>query len=769
MEFSLLQDLAIVLFACGVFAIIFHYLRLPLLLGYIIAGFLVGPNFKLVPTVGDVGTIHHLSELGVIFLMFFIGLEFDLLKLKKLFIPSFTALVLQTAGMIFIGLMIAPMFRWSGLNGLFLGALLSMGSTMITIPILKEQNALRSDFAQCAIGRLIMEDMLAILLLVILSGIALTGHFAWDTAWDKTFFLGIFVVMVFCVGKFVAPWFVNAVFKSESSEILIVAISGAMLAVCVLAQHFELSVALGAFLAGSILSQTSIAEDIETLTVPLRNVFGAIFFASIGIMTDLNSVLDHIFLVIWLSFLTVIGQTFFGSAGLFLSGQKAETAFRAAFCQAQIGEFSFVIAALGSSLGVVDKNFVSITSGVAIGTILISSTLNRRSTQIFNFLRERCPTFLKEIGTFYHNILHSADSQLSKNDLISIVSKPALKAILWFFLLSGTLYSVSYLAAFTNTGRFNHIFQLEIMQTIIWALTFLMCLPFLVGLTKNVNDILFGVLGSLTGDRIKNKQAQARAFGILKYITSLIVLFFFSGIFLGIAAKYLPSGISILTFGLAIVVIGVLLWRKLVKVNNKLEHTFIANFNYKTETREQRQRASILKQTTDKYPWPVIISEVVLKSSYDVVGLRISDVSLRSRAGTTIIAITRHGYTDYNPPPDTMLFPEDRVILLGEQAQVHRAMAILKAESDQKSVKKSEFNLSQVCIGNHEDFVGKALAQVKLRKTYGVSVVGIQRNSEKIVDITAETELLQDDILLLTGSGHDILEFKSKLGVETSL
>jgi CPA2 family monovalent cation:H+ antiporter-2 len=234
--------------------------------------------------------------------------------------------------MILIGMMVAPMFHWSALNGLFLRALLLMGSTMITISILKEQNALPTDFAQCAIGRLIMEDMLAILSLVVLSCIALTGHFAWDTAWDKLFFLGIFVVMMFCVGKSIAPWFVKALFKSESSEILIVAIVGATLAVCVLAQHFELSVALGAFLTGSILSQTSIADGIETLTTPLRNIFVAVFFASIGIITDLNSILQHGLLVIGLSFLASIGQTLFGSVGLFLSEQKAETAFRAAFC-----------------------------------------------------------------------------------------------------------------------------------------------------------------------------------------------------------------------------------------------------------------------------------------------------------------------------------------------------------------------------------------------------------------------------------------------------
>lgn len=765
MEISLLKDLAILLFACGMFAIIFRYLKLPLLLGYIIAGFIVGPNFHLAPTINDATTINHLSELGVIFLMFFIGLEFDLFKLKKIFMPSIIALILQTTGMVFIGVMIAPLFHWSGLSGLFLGALLSMGSTMVAVPILKEQGTLRTDYAQCAIGRLIMEDMLAILLLVILSGIAVTGHFAWNTAWHVSFFLGIFVVMVFCIGKSIAPFFINAIFKSESPEILIVSVVGTMMAICVLAQHFGLSVALGSFLSGAILSNTHIADDIEKLTAPLRTIFGAVFFASIGVMTDIGNVFLHIKLIIALSIITVLGQTFFGSLGLFLSGKPAETSFRAAFCQSQIGEFSFVIAALGTSLGVVDPNFVSITSGVAVGTILLSSLLNKRADKIFQWLWKYCPKFLIELGTFYHNLLKLADTHLSKNELLKIITKPILKMILWFFLLSGTLFTVSYLAILTNKGIFNNIFHLNITQAIIWICAFILCLPFLIGFTKNLNDILFGILGELTSENIKNTRVQTRVFSILRYITSMIVLFFFSGIFLSISSRYLPSGISIATFGATIALIGILLWRKLIKVNTNLEHVFIESFNDKIESNEQKQRNRILQEATDKQKWKVLTKEVILKSNYAVIGTRIADTSLRPRTGTTIIAITRNGFTEYNPQPDTMLFPGDHVILLGEESQLNKAKIILENESDSPLGKKSEFNLAQVCIGNHINFVNKILSQIHFRTKYALNIVGIQRGEEKIVDINADTALLKDDILLLVGSKNAIQNLNTELGL----
>ncbi len=765
MEFSLLKDLAIILFSCGIFAIICHYLKLPLLLGYIVAGYIVGPNFNLAPTINDATTIHHLSELGVIFLMFFIGLEFDLFKLKKIFLPSIAALILQTTGMIFIGIMIAPLFHWSGLSGLFLGALLSMGSTMVTIPILNEQGALKTEYAQCAIGRLIMEDMLAILLLVILSGIAVTGHFAWNTAWHVCFLLGIFVVMVFCIGKFFAPFFINAIFRSESAEILVVAVVGTMLAICVLAAHFELSVALGAFLVGAILANTNISESIEHLTAPLRTIFGAVFFASIGIMTDIGNVLLHWKLVLTLSVLTILGQTFLGSMGLFLTGKTAETSFRAAFCQSQIGEFSFIIASLGTSLGVVDKNFVSITSGIAIGTILMTSMLNRRADKIFQTLQKHCPKFITELGTFYHNLLKLADHHLSKSELLKIIAKPLLKAILWFFLLSGTLFSVSYIAAITKEGKFNNLFHSNIMQDIIWTFSFILCLPFLVGLIKNLNNILFGILGQLTAENIRNKQIQTRMFGILRYITSLIMLFFFSGIFLSIASHYLPSGIPIAYFGITILLIGVLLWRRLIKVNTNLEHVFIESFNDKIESNEQKQRNDLLKKLTEKQQWKLSTEEIALRANYAVIGTRIADTMLRPRSGATIIAVSRNGFTEYNPPANTLLFPGDHVILLGDETQLSKAKALLETESSSKIQKQSEFNLTQVCIGNHVDFVNKIISQLRFRSKYDLNIVSIQRGSERVLDINADTMLMPNDVLWLTGSKEAINNINNILGL----
>lgn len=765
MEYSLLNDLAIVLFSCGIFAIIFHYLKLPLLLGYIVAGYIVGPNFHLAPTVGNATTINQLSELGVIFLMFFIGLEFDLFKLKKIFFPSLLALILQTAGMIFVGVMIAPLFNWSGLSGLFLGALLSMGSTMVTIPMLNEQGALHTEFGQCSVGRLIMEDMLAMLLLVILSGIAVTGHFAWDTAWHVCFLLGIFIVMVFCIGKSLAPFFMNAIFRSGSSEILLIAVVGCMLAVCVLADHFGLSVALGSFLSGAILANTTVAENIEQVTSPLRTLFGAVFFASIGIMTDIGNVLQHWELVLMLSILTIVGQTFFGSAGLFLSGKSAETSFRAAFSQTQIGEFSFIVAALGTSLGVVDKNFVSITSGIAVGTILISSTLNRRADKIFQSLQSHCPKFICELGVFYHNLLKLADNRLSKNELLKLVTRPLLKMVLWFFLLSGSIFTVSYAAVMIQRENFNGIFKSSIMQNIVWASAFVLCLPFLIGLIKNLNDILFGILERLTASNIRNKQMQTKMFGILRYITSLLVLFFFSGIFLSLSSRYLPSGISIASFGIAILLIGVLLWRRLILVNSNLEHAFIESFNDKIESNEQKHRNRLLKQLTSGQEWQLATEEIVMKKNYSAVGMRIIDTMLRTHSGATIVAISRNGFTEYNPPANTILFPGDHVILLGDEVQLPKAKEILEAESDTDGYKEQEFNLSQICIGNHADFTNKTLEQLDFRSKYNLNIVIIQRGSEKITDIRADIMLLPNDILWVTGSKKAISNINTLFGI----
>ncbi|MDR1401902.1 MAG: cation:proton antiporter [Puniceicoccales bacterium] len=792
---TLLQDLSIVCAVSGMFALLFYYLKLPLLFGYLIGGFLIGPHFA--NWICGIESIEQLRELGVIFLMFYIGLEFDLGKLKRIFAPSAFWLTLQTIGMIALGMMIAPLLGWNWLNGLFLGSMLVMSSTMITIPLLKAKGALNTEHAQCAIGCLILEDILAIIFLVILSSIAGSGKLDLLEIKKSAFIIGVFVVMVFCIGKLTAPLFVRALLRSSSSEVLAVTVIGLTMAICFLAHYFEFSVALGAFLAGSILSQTNIAEQVDKTTEPLRDVFNAVFFTSIGMMIDARAIFHFLPWIVILSILTFVGQTFIGTVSLFLVGKKAETAFKAAFAKAQIGEFSFVIAALGNSLGVLHKDFMSVTVGVALGTILICAVFGNKVDNIFQFLSSKCPKFLGEVGKIYHNLLAEIKENISKNDFIKLTMRQLLLAILWFFLLSGTLVSVSWLAALTKRGEFGSILaatlkflgrglsfvskaygeQLSaartldissnILQMCIWTTAFLICIPFLIGFVQNIQAIFINLTKSVFNKRTQKELLSIRLFEAMKAILASAALFLFSGIFLGIASRYLPSSVPIILFGTMAVIVAISQWKQLLKLNNKLELAFIESFNNKIETQEQIHRKSVLAKAAEKNPWPMEIHEISVKPNHKIAGMQLSELHLRELTGTTIIAISRGGLSTYRLGPDTQFFPGDRIILIGTKSQIESAKVILLAESDGPLIgDNSQFGILNFCIGVDKNFVGCLLSTLHMRQKHGLNVVGIQRRNGKISDIKSNMELVENDILLLAGTRSSIGKFKTEFGIE---
>jgi CPA2 family monovalent cation:H+ antiporter-2 len=778
----------------GVCALLFHYLKLPLLFGYLIGGFLIGPHCA--NWIHGVESIDQLRELGVIFLMFYIGIEFDLGKLKKIFVPSAIWLTFQTAGMVAIGMLVAPLLGWSGLNGIFLGSMMVMSSTMITIPLLKKKNALNTEYAQCAIGCLILEDILAIIFLVILSGVATTGELDIAKVKNSAFIISVFVVMVFCFGKLAAPMFVRTLFKSSSSEVLVVTVIGVMMAICHLAHVFEFSPALGAFIAGSILSQTDIAERVDKATESLRDVFNAVFFISIGMMIDLRSICHLWPWMVALSILTFAGQTFIGTVALFLVGKRPETAFKAAFSKAQIGEFSFVIAALGTSCNVLHSDFMSVTVGVALGTILICSILSNKADNIFKFFQSKCPKFFSEFCRMYHNLLLEIKDNVSKNSFVKLTIRQLLLAMLWFLLLSGTLFSVSWIASLTKHGEFGDTLSAilkffskalsmfgasyseklpeetvlkmssDVFQIFMWATAFLICMPFLIGIVRSIQAIFMNLVKNSFNKGTQKDLFNVRLFGVMRAISVIAALFMFSGIFLGIASRYLPGGVPIILFGAIAIILAALLWRQLAKLNNRLELAFIESFNDKIESQEQINRKAILAKAAEKNPWPIEIQEIAIKSVHDVVGKQLSEIRLRELTGTTIIAISRGGISTYKLVPDSQLFPGDHAILMGTAEQIRNAKEILLKEAGPAKRDNSQFDVMNFCVGGDKNFVGVILATLNLRQKYGLNVIGIQRKDEKITNIKPDIELIENDILLLVGTRTSIGKFKAEFATE---
>ncbi|MDR2806961.1 MAG: cation:proton antiporter [Puniceicoccales bacterium] len=762
-EGSLIRDFAILIGVAGVSGFVFHFLRLPLLLGYILSGLVIGPHLFFSPYIQNYEILHQFGDLGVIFLMFYIGLEFDLDKLRRTMGPCLLAVIFQTIWMTFVGIISAKFLHWSGLNGLFLGSLMAISSTMMTIPVLKEQNALHSHYAQLSIGILVLEDFVAILLLVILSGISMTGFFEWENVKQVTFLVGIFVVMVFVLGRFFGAKIANLLQKMSSPELLVIVAAGFALFLGELANKMRLSVELGAFLAGSVLSQSVIAHKIEGVTESLRNIFSAIFFVTIGMLIDPSKIAEHWVAIIAISLFAVTAQIFVCWFGLFLSGENSKVSFYASVYKAQIGEFSFVIAALGTSLGVTDPSLMTLAVGISIFTIIISSFLRKHIESLYAMLSRMIPKAIINMGSFYLHFLQLAKIEVGKMVLFHEAKNFLLRLLWYFLLLVGLMGLSSYLSSLVHNNVFSLKIEHELLALIlIWGSAAFIIMPIFAGVVKNIDGIISVILNKIFAATNQIEHQNQRSIQVLRHAVLSIVLLFFGIVFVSVSSAYIPTGYPLTVFVILSGLQGIFFWRNLLKSNNRFERMFRETFIAEVQEKDDEYRNAVLQKAKEKYPWLAQIKDYYLSRNSIYVGSKISRLRLREETGTTIVAISRSGYTCYSPSPDAILFPEDHLLLLGEAKQIEAAIKLLSKEVSENThlAHRVEFAIEHYCITPLSPFLGKAISTTEIRSRFGVNIAGIQRNGEKITVPHPSMILEKDDILILTGPKDSIEKLK---------
>jgi CPA2 family monovalent cation:H+ antiporter-2 len=748
---TLIQDLAILTATAGTAGIVAHYMRIPLLLGYLLSGILLGPHCSFFPSIQDTGTIKELSELGVVLLMFYIGLEFDLRKLSKAMGPAFLAVAFQTIAMIYLGRMLAPILGFDSVSGLFLGGLLCVSSTMIAVSMIRSKNAMDRNYAQLAIGMLILDDMVAILMLVVLSGIGMTGYFQWGAVWQVTFLVGVFVAMVFFIGRLLAARIAKVLDKINSSELLIVVSIGFVLIIAELASKFHFSTELGAFLAGSVFSQSIIAEKIEHMSESIRYIFCSAFFVSVGMLIEPGYLLEH-----WLSILCITGIILFTMVsicwlGLFLAGEDTETAFYAATCKSQIGEFRFIIASLGMAYGVTDSHLMSLAVSVSIGSILLSTLLNQYSEKVYRKMSRSIPKTLRSLGELYCRLLQRAQMEFHRNDLIKIIKKPILKTILMFLLLVGLMFIASYASYKVHQGTAILITEhLALWSVSIWTLAAFMAMPAFAGIVRNLRQIISLLFRELSAKAVASTRGQ-KTLKAIEFCVSSIALLLFGGAFLATASPYLPGGVSLLVFIGLCSILCAFAWKQLLQINNRMELLFLKSFNQELKNQEEVMRQTMLEKIQAQHPWDVVMDMFILPRSSSCVGKSICDLSIRRLTGVSIIAISRTGYTSYKLDPQSILFPGDQLLLLGEKNQIQAAKTLLQEkEMDTKRVNES-LELEHLLIDQNHSFVGKTIEETHLREKCAVNIVGVQRRGSRLITPDPLTTLETNDILLLAG------------------
>jgi CPA2 family monovalent cation:H+ antiporter-2 len=759
-----IDDFGIVLAAAGVAVAVFHRLGFPVLFGYLLAGVLIGPHLMPSPLVEDAAAINQISELGVIFLLFFIGMEFDLRRLRRVLFPGFVALLLQTVFMLYLAQVISAFLGWSATSAVFFGSLLAISSSMVTVRVLRETGRLQAASAQFTIGILILEDILAVILLVILTGVAVTQTLDWDAAWLVTFLMGVFVVVVFVIGRSLMPLLFKALSgDKEEPEVVTLLSVGLVMGVSILALKLEFSPALGAFVAGTMLSQTQIAHRVETMNRSLHDVFSAVFFVSVGMQLEPMLLLNHLPVILVIA-LCVIGLKAFACwLGLLLAGESGRTAFLASVPKAQIGEFSFIIAGLGSSLEVMSRSQTGIAYGVALLTILFTPFGVGLSERAFPRLARLIPRRAVLLFEAYGKLLEGLRHGFDRSRLLKVVHRPLLQVILYFFLINGLIISASVAAKFVLPLSYDGGWEWA-WATGYWFLVALAIAPFLLAVIRNFNAlayILTDVLFTNASSRpiYENRMHQLISTLILSFFMLLVGL-----TFLIVSAPYLPNT-GVAGFGFLIALgLGFLMRGRLIRVNSQMELLFIESFKEEVANKEEARRQEILEMIQGQAPWHVEIEDLILPPHAGWSGKRIRDLNLRGTYGVTILALGRGYSVAYDPGPDAVVFSGDRLILTGPRQALERVRSAIQVQiepSDRPRPEPSHFQLSQVYVTPGSALHGETFAGVRLRQRYGVTVIGVQRGGERVENPSPDFLVDAGDVLLIAGLPERIKAFQA--------
>jgi CPA2 family monovalent cation:H+ antiporter-2 len=665
---TFLQDLAVVLIVAGLVTVIFHRLKQPVVLGYIIAGVIIGPHTPPFPLIQDKETIDILSELGVILLMFSIGLEFSLRKVRKVGGTALIAAFLEILLMVWIGYEIGRLFGWSTMDSIFLGAMLSISSTTIIAKSLTDLGKTKERFAQLIFGILIIEDILAIVMIVLLSGIAMTGALNVGTVATTVGKLSIFLVASLVVGLLAVPRLIGYVAKFKSNEMLTITVLGLCFGFSLLAAKLGYSVALGAFIIGAVMAECREIHRIEILTEPIRDMFSAVFFVAIGLLIDPKLLLEHWLPVTVITIAVMVGQSLTCAFGAFVSGNDTRTSLQVGLGLAQIGEFSFIIAALGVSLNVTSKFLYPIAVAVSAITTLLNPYLIKNSDSLVNWFDRLAPRKLLNFLGLYTQWV----GQLGSQTHTSMATKLGRR---WFAQMA---LNAALVAAILGTAAF--IFQRrptwlkqwqlegETAKAVLWLVAMLLSLPLLIATFRKLQA--FGMLIAET--RITRANAGERTAALRYVVTQSVVIAGVAVLILYVlvlSSTLLPSFKILLALLAIIAFVTVLLWRSFVKIYSQGQIALRETLSQPppSRTAETPAHQGGLLRDAD-------LETIQTAPDSLVVGKLIRELELRTRTGASIVGIERvSGERTINPGPDDELQAGDQVLLIGTRAQLDAA------------------------------------------------------------------------------------------------
>lgn len=735
---QLIIDLSLILTMAGIITVIFKKLKQPIVLGYILAGLLVGPNFHLFPTITDIKTIEIWAEIGVIFLLFNLGLEFSFKKLVKVGNTAAITGLFEVFMMLVTGFITGQLLGWSKTDSLFLGGIIAISSTTIIFRAFDELGLKTQKFTRVVMGILVIEDLTAVLLMVLLSTLSLSQQFAGFELIQSSLKLFFFLTIWFLGGIFVFPTLLRRYRHLMNDESVLITSVALCFGMVFLVTKAGFSAALGAFIMGSILAETTHAEKIEHLLKPVKDLFGAVFFISVGMLINPGLLLDYAVPTAILVLVVMLGKTTFVTLGAVISGQPLKKSLQSGMSLSQIGEFSFIIANLGLSLKVTSGFLYPIAVGVSVITTFATPYMMKASEPLYEWLDKRLP---EKWRLYLNRYSTSTETIAQTTQWNEILKSYAQTVILNSVVVVGIILASSRQLAQQLHTRVPETF---LTNSVLFAITFLLISPFLWALVfKRGNRKAYS---SIWLSR-KYSRGPLLVLELSRVVIAILLMAFLLNSFFSTKTAFIVAG-GIMVLGFAI------FYQRLQQFYHKIEDRFLQNLN-------ARQLEGSGKSKRILLPWDAHFAFLEVSADSNLIGKSLQELKIREAFGINVVLIERGSKTIHLPRPTEVLYPYDRIEVIGtdDQLDVFRSHIEVSMNGDVYMAHEDNVVLERVEVKTQHNIRGKTIRDSQIREMTHGMIVGLERNGERILNPDSSMIIENQDVLWIAGDRELIKEF----------
>ncbi len=739
---TLIADLALILLSAGLMTLLFKKLKQPLVLGYIVAGFLASPHFTFTPSVIDEANIKIWAEIGVIFLLFALGLEFSFKKLVKVGGAAIIAACTIIFCMLLVGVGVGLAFGWKQMDCLFLGGMIAMSSTTIIYKAFDDLDMSKKHFARLVLSILIIEDILAIVLMVVLSTMAVSSNFEGTEMILSIGKLVFFLILWFVVGIYLIPLLLKYCRKLMNSETLLIVSLALCFGMVVVADTVGFSAALGAFIMGSILAETVEAESIEHIVKPVKDLFGAIFFVSVGMMVDPVMIGVYIGPIIAVTCAVIFGQATFATFGVLLAGKPLKTAMLCGFSLTQIGEFAFIIASLGVALNVTSSFLYPIVVAVSVITTFLTPYMIRIAGPASEYVDRKLPLSWRNFLTRYS----SGSQTVNRENLWRKLLFALFRIVVVYSILSIAIIFISFrwFAPFLreNIGDFWGSL-IAVIITILFISPFMRAI-----MIKKNHSVEFTTLWN---DHRSNRAPLVATIVLRIVIVITFVMFIIAGLIK--ASIGLMIGITILV---VVVMIGS---RTLKRQSILIERRFFQNLRSR-DVRDEYLGAKKPSYAGSLLTHDLHLADYEIPGESEFAGKTLMELNLANHYGVHVTSILRGRKRINIPGGRIALYPYDKIQVIGTDEQLTRFAAVMEegAKEDFDKYEKQEMILKQLMIDADSQLQGKTLKSSGIRDKYRCFIAAVERENNMLMTLDVNTPFEEGDVLWIVGEKDNVYQ-----------